>query len=252
MKLTVITGLSGAGKTSAAACFEDMGYYCVDNMPASLIPDFAEVMASKGTCKHMAVVTDIRSGAMLEGLGDAAARITSMGIECEILFLEAEERVIAQRYDETGRMHPLIMQTSSLERAIAEEAARLAPVRRMADYIIDSSAMKPAELKKEILRLFSSEKFPAVTVLPAVGADKKCRAAVSFDLNGVDLNDKNLLEKLLESAFSAVELYMQVTEREISVLFLHGNGAEAEKAANAFAGRLARCKITAAVSREYL
>lgn len=150
----MITGLSGAGKTQASSAFEDMGYYCVDNMPPKLIPDFVAMMKTRGISEKLAVVTDIRSGEMFSDLADETERLKKDGFDCKVLFLEADNKVLCERYESTGRLHPLIFECKTLENAISAERERLFGVRRVADYIIDSSGMKDRDLRERVREIF--------------------------------------------------------------------------------------------------
>ncbi|MCI8478224.1 MAG: RNase adapter RapZ [Oscillospiraceae bacterium] len=155
MEFILISGLSGAGKSKAASFLEDMGFYVVDNMPAPLIPKFAELcMAGPGKYSRVCLVTDIRGGQTFEGLFDALNTLQEMGCAYNILFVEASVETIIKRYKETRRLHPLARSNRTLAEAVREEHAALAPVRQRAAYIIDTSNMPTAKLREEVLRLF--------------------------------------------------------------------------------------------------
>lgn len=157
MKFILISGLSGAGKSKAASFLEDMGYYEVDNMPAALIPKFAELcMASPGRYDKVVLVTDIRGGQTFDGLFDALDKLHDMGCDYKILFVEASVEAIIKRYKETRRNHPLSKTGRSLEEAVQLERSALEPVRQRAEYIVDTSALPTAKLRGEMLRLFGS------------------------------------------------------------------------------------------------
>ena len=157
MKFILISGLSGAGKSKAASFLEDMGYYVVDNMPAALIPKFAELcMASPGRYDKVVLVTDIRGGQTFDGLFDALDKLHDMGCDYKILFVEASVEAIINRYKETRRNHPLSKTGRSLEEAVQLERSALEPVRQRAEYIVDTSALPTAKLRGEMLRLFGS------------------------------------------------------------------------------------------------
>ena len=157
MKFILISGLSGAGKSKAASFLEDMGHYVVDNMPAALIPKFAELcMASPGRYDKVVLVTDIRGGQTFDGLFDALDKLHDMGCDYKILFVEASVEAIIKRYKETRRNHPLSKTGRSLEEAVQLERSALEPVRQRAEYIVDTSALPTAKLRGEMLRLFGS------------------------------------------------------------------------------------------------
>ena len=156
MEFIIISGLSGAGKSKAASFMEDMGFFCVDNLPAPLIPKFAELgMAGSGEYDRVVLVTDIRGGTNFGSLFQALQDLTDMQCEYHILFMEAATEVIIKRYKETRRSHPLAEECDSLEGAIALERRMLAPLRERADYVIDTSNLSTAKLKGELRRLFA-------------------------------------------------------------------------------------------------
>ena len=155
MEFVIISGLSGAGKSKAASFLEDMGFYVVDNMPAPLIPRFAELcMAGQGRYDRVALVTDIRGGQTFDGLFDALRTLEEMGCAYRILFVEATMETIIKRYKETRRVHPLAQGGRSLAEAVQQERDALTPVRQRAKYIVDTSALSTAKLRGELLRLF--------------------------------------------------------------------------------------------------
>lgn len=157
MEFIVISGLSGAGKSQAASFMEDIGYFVVDNMPAALIPRFAELcMAGQGQYDRVAIVCDIRGGQTFDGLFAALTDLDKMGCEHKILYMEASPETIIKRYKETRRRHPLAKDNRSLDEAVRLERTILAPVRSRAEYIVDTTAFSAAKLRGEILRIFGS------------------------------------------------------------------------------------------------
>lgn len=157
MEFIVISGLSGAGKSQVASFMEDIGFFVVDNMPAPLIPKFAELcMAGQAKYDRVAIVCDIRGGQTFDGLFAALADLTAMGCAYQILFVEAANEVIIKRYKETRRLHPLARNGRSLEEAVHREKTILEPVRSRAEYVIDTSALSNAKLRGEILRIFGN------------------------------------------------------------------------------------------------
>ncbi len=157
MEFVIISGLSGAGKSKTASFLEDAGFYVVDNMPAALIPKFAELcMAGQGRYDRVALVTDIRGGQTFEGLFEALDELKRMGCAYKILFVEAGVETIINRYKETRRLHPLAKNGRSLDEAVHREREALSPVRQRAEYIIDTTALSTAKLRGEVLRLFGS------------------------------------------------------------------------------------------------
>lgn len=157
MEFIVISGLSGAGKSSVGRFLEDIGYFVVDNMPAALIPKFAELsMAGPAQNDRVAIVCDIRGGQTFDGLFSALHDLDVMGCEHKILYVEASPETIIKRYKETRRLHPLTKNGRSLEEAVHRERTILEPVRTRADYIIDTTALSTAKLHGEVLRLFGT------------------------------------------------------------------------------------------------
>lgn len=139
LRFVIITGLSGAGKSETMRCFEDLGYFCVDNLPPVLIPKFAELCAqSDGRINKIALVVDIRGGSFFDDIFDALEILEQNGFSYEILYLEAREEVLIRRYKETRRLHPLSAGGSILE-GIRAESERLQEIRGKATRIIDTS-----------------------------------------------------------------------------------------------------------------
>lgn len=160
MQFIIISGLSGAGKSRAGEFLEDAGFYTIDNMPAVLMPAFAEIaMTSKDTrYERVALVSDVRGGHNFEPLFQALDQMKEMGCDCKLLFLEASTQAVIMRYKETRRMHPLSEAGESLESAIRREKQLLAPVRSRADYILDSTSFNTtAKLRAALLEMFGSQ-----------------------------------------------------------------------------------------------
>ena len=157
MQFIIISGLSGAGKSRAASDLEDLGFYCVDNMPAEMIPQFASLcLATKGRYEKVAVVTDVRSSMTFDSLFQALDKLDEMHLEYAIFFIEASTEVIIKRYKETRRMHPLQAKGLSVEEAVRRERALMQPVRDHADFVLDTSSLSTAKLRSELLNLFGT------------------------------------------------------------------------------------------------
>ncbi len=157
MRTIIISGLSGAGKSKAGEFLEDAGFYTIDNMPAALMPRFAELCISGGNRNYdrVALVSDIRGGKNFDELFTALDAMKEMGIDCKLLFLEASTPAIIQRYKETRRNHPLAVGNLSLSQAVEREKELLCPVRAQADYIIDSTNFSTnAKLRSVLLQMF--------------------------------------------------------------------------------------------------
>lgn len=153
--IVIITGLSGAGKSHALKTLEDLGYFCVDNLPPSLIPKFLELCAQGVEPREkIALVVDIRGGEFFQDLADALAEIKSQGINPLILFLEADEDTLITRYKLTRRRHPLSFQEGILE-AIKDERSRLQSIRDQATTIVDTSDLTPSDLRKELYEIIA-------------------------------------------------------------------------------------------------
>lgn len=158
MDFIIITGLSGAGKSRAIDALEDIGFYCVDNMPPSLIPKFADLCyQSGGKVNRVAIVTDIRGGDFFEDFFQELDYMKSKGVKYKILFLDANDTVLIHRYKETRRRHPLTdMFNGSVELAIKAERKILMPARERADYVVDTSLLTAQQLKQKIMGIFST------------------------------------------------------------------------------------------------
>lgn len=157
MEFIIISGLSGAGKSSAAAFLEDLGFYCVDNLPVALITNFAGIcMAGAGTGKYsrVALVTDIRGGQTFDELFQALDELTAMQLNYQLLFIEASDEVIIKRYKETRHTHPLTRQGYALPEAVQMERMAMEPVRRRATHILNSTGLNLSKFRGELLRLF--------------------------------------------------------------------------------------------------
>ena len=156
MEILVISGLSGAGKSSAATYLEDMGYYTVDNVPADIILKFAAFCAqSDGRYDRVALVSDIRSGERgFEALLNAMERLRQGGDVCRLLFITADLETIIKRYKETRRRHPLMLDGMTIEQAMRREQELLRPLREHADFVIDTTRMPAVKLRNELYSMF--------------------------------------------------------------------------------------------------
>lgn len=153
IQFVLITGLSGAGKSQAIDCFEDLGYFCVDNLPPILIPKFAEVCKqSEGKVNRVALVSDIRGGEFFEELFESLSELEDSGFHFEILFLEASKETLVRRYKETRRRHPL--KENTVLESIEKEIKLLSEIRGKASNIIDTTYLSPHEFKEKIASLY--------------------------------------------------------------------------------------------------
>jgi RNase adapter protein RapZ len=151
-ELVIITGMSGSGKASVLKAFEDLGYYCVDNLPVQLIPQFAELAVQSSEIRHTALVVDVREGVKLEDLPGILKFVRRM-IPTKVVFLEASDEVLLRRFSETRRPHPLGAD-SSVKSALKEERQHLRTIRRLADFVIDTSKFNVHELRAHVKERF--------------------------------------------------------------------------------------------------
>ena len=156
MYFLIVSGMSGAGKSRAVATFEDLGYYCVDNLPIALIPRFAEIcLAATERYERVALVTDVRAGGDFQQLFDSLDSIKSMGCDYRILFLDTDTPTLIRRFKETRRKHPLMDNGVSMTAAIEKERNMLSALRNRADFVVDSTGLSAAGLRERLLALFS-------------------------------------------------------------------------------------------------
>lgn len=150
MELTVITGMSGAGKSHAMGAFEDAGWFCVDNLPPGLLPSLAELFSLEGSrVDRAAVVCDVRGGVWFSSLESQLQRVAGLGVRPRVVFLEASDEVLINRFRETRRPHPLAQEGGVLE-GIGRERAALADVRELADVVIDTSGLTVWDLRRRV------------------------------------------------------------------------------------------------------
>lgn len=153
MKLVIVTGMSGAGKTIALKMLEDIGFYCVDNLPISLVDKFVQLVSEGTNIEKTALGLDIRSGEELGNLDEILENWRSSNVDVQVLFLDANDAVLIKRYKETRRTHPLAG-SGRLESGIEKEREKLAFLKKEADYIIDTSMLLTRELRKELEKIF--------------------------------------------------------------------------------------------------
>ena len=146
LDLTVITGLSGAGKSEAVATFEDMGYFCIDNLPPQMVPGAVQLFSLEGSrVNQVALVFDARGGSYFEELGQALDYLRKAGVAFRMLYLEASDEALVARYQATRRPHPL---SSNLREGIESERRLLSPLRNQADVVMDTTNLSPRELRR--------------------------------------------------------------------------------------------------------
>jgi len=153
-ELVIISGMSGAGKASALKTFEDLGYYCVDNLPVGLISNFAELVLDSLEIQRAALVVDIREGARLDKLPQVLASLRRL-VKTTVIFLEADEDALVRRYSETRRPHPLGQQ-HSVKASLTAERRRLQPLRALADVVLDTTKFNVHELRTSLTERFQA------------------------------------------------------------------------------------------------
>jgi UPF0042 nucleotide-binding protein len=157
MKIVIITGLSGAGKTEALNDFEDIGYYCIDNLPARLLLNLIDYFSGKDkTINEIAVAIDLRSGYFFEDIYRTLDKLKERKIEYKILFLEASKDSIIKRYSLTKRKHPLV-EDGNIENGVEKEIDKMGRLREIADVVIDTSILNPKELRMAIAEVMVNE-----------------------------------------------------------------------------------------------
>ena len=156
-RLVVITGLSGSGKSLAARCLEDLGFFCVDNLPVGLIPPFQELIPrSRDTIGDVALVIDAREGEFLKQFPETLAALRDKRIPVSLVFLECSDDVLKRRFSESRRPHPMARGSATLDEALADERLALQPLRDTADSIIDTSQFTSHELRAFLKNAFGS------------------------------------------------------------------------------------------------
>ena len=154
-QLVLLTGLSGSGKGSVLNTFEDLGYYCIDNLPVALIPTFGELLEEgRGEIERAALLVDAREGMQIEALPRAYRRLSAEH-PATLVFIEASDEALVRRFSETRRPHPLA-ESGSVQDGIREERRRMAPIRRLADVVIDTTKFTVHELRQFIIDRFQN------------------------------------------------------------------------------------------------
>lgn len=182
MKLLVITGLSGAGKTQALQCLEDQGYYCIDNLPPAFIVKFVELCAqSQGKVSKAAIVCDLRGGEFFSSLAEALKDLEREGFRYEILFLEASDEALVRRYKESRRRHPQSPQGRILD-GINEERKLLAELKGKAHKIIDTSNLLSQQLRQQITEIYGEGRGPGQLAISVISFGFKYGVPLDADL----------------------------------------------------------------------
>ena len=166
MELIIVTGLSGAGKSKVVNTLEDLGYFCVDNVPPQMLEKFAQLgRTSQGNAQRMAMVVDSRGGEMFADFTGALRRLRKEGYPFRLLFLDADDAILLRRYKEGRRRHPLLERSAlTIEDAIRQERDLLAQARQEADFVFDTSLTTPAQLRERVVETFLSTPAQGMTV----------------------------------------------------------------------------------------
>ncbi|MDO4743435.1 MAG: RNase adapter RapZ, partial [bacterium] len=156
MELLIISGMSGAGKSGAANALEDIGFYCIDNMPPALIKNFAELAVQSNELSRVAIVTDIRGGEHFKDVVNVLENLKHNGVEYKVLFLDASDECLVRRYKETRRKHPVIKNEENMTvlEAVQKEREVLETIRQYADYVVDTTYCSSGELKQRVTGIF--------------------------------------------------------------------------------------------------
>lgn len=164
MEFIIVTGLSGSGKSQAMNCLEDLGFYCIDNLPPALIKNFIDLaVQDKMKIEKAAFGIDIRGGEFFDDLKKGLEELKEAGMRFKVLFLEASDEVLIRRYKETRRVHPLAAD-GSIQDGIAKEREKLMGIRKVADYIVDTSMMKVAQFHEELRNILSNDEATGFTI----------------------------------------------------------------------------------------
>jgi UPF0042 nucleotide-binding protein len=176
----IVTGMSGAGKSQTINCFEDFGFFCVDNIPLALLPKMAELCSQSGRpLQRVALGIDIREGSFLRDFLASVEQLKKQGVDCKIVYLEADDKTLMRRFSETRRRHPL---GTSVSAGIKEERGQLLKIKELADVIIDSSNLTLADLKQRILELLDARSEHSEMQMSVVSFGYKYGLPVDADL----------------------------------------------------------------------
>jgi UPF0042 nucleotide-binding protein len=178
-RLVIVSGLSGAGRTTAMKALEDLGFYCVDNLPVVLLEPFVELFREGSD--RLAVAVDVRERAFLSQFPEVHARLRQSGLETTLLYMEASDEVLAQRFSETRRVHPA-RGSGSLFEDISRERELLVPIARLADLVVDTGQMSVHDLKRQISRHFTGSERKAAMEIELVSFGYRHGAPEAADL----------------------------------------------------------------------
>jgi len=196
--LVLVTGLSGGGKSTALRAIEDLGYYCVDNLPAALLPEFA-TQIKQGTAIYSRVALGIDARSPEQDLREIPAWLEGLsgsGIDCRMLFLDADNKAIIKRFSETRRRHPLTTDSRSLPQAIEREIDLLAGLRRQADWVIDTSDTNIHQLRRQVWKCIDAENESMTVVLESFAFKRGVPQDVDFIFDARILPNPHWVESL--------------------------------------------------------
>ena len=210
--MVIVTGMSGAGKSQAAKCLEDLGYFCVDNLPPGLMPKFLELLSSSGNLRRVALVLDIRGEEMFGNLLGQLRLLDNDGLAYRVVFLDASDEVLVRRYSETRRRHPLADRGRIVDSIIAERQ-ELKPLRDAADVIIDTSTLTLSALKERLAHAADAAAEPGVLTVSVIAFGYKYGVPLDADLvfDSRFLINPNYVDELrpLTGSHPAVVAYLQ-------------------------------------------
>lgn len=221
LHLTVITGLSGAGKSEAVATFEDMGYFCIDNLPPQMLPRVVELFCLEGSrVDKVALVFDVRGGTYFEQVGEALGYLEEIRVPHRLLFLEASEETLVARYQATRRPHPL--SKSSIANGIARERTLLSTLRSRADVVIDTTDLAPRELRRRLEETLFADELTDQLLLSLISFGFKYGLPDEADmvLDSRFLPNPNWVAELRPLTGLDSQVRQYVTEREEAGAFL--------------------------------
>ena len=155
MEFVIITGMSGAGKSCVVNALEDIGFFCVDNLPAQLIPVFAQLLQKNAEHDRVAVVTDVRAGQSFTELFSSFDTLRELQIPFKLMYIDADDQVLIKRYKETRRKHPLQSDSGSVQSALTKERKLLSKARSHADYLLETSNLSAMQCRIRVLSMFS-------------------------------------------------------------------------------------------------
>lgn len=220
IKFTIVTGMSGAGKSQAVRSFEDLGYFCIDNLPPQLIPKIAELaVQSEGKIDKAAMVVDSRGGKFFTEIFAALDSLKNMGIYYNILFLDASDSTLIRRFKETRRRHPLGQDDRLLE-AIHKERVMLSKIKEKAQKIMDTSNLTAQELKKELKNFFAGDTGQLVVTVLSFGFKHGMPVDADMVLDVRFLPNPYYISELRELTGNDAPIENYVCEKEVTKEFL--------------------------------